>query len=140
MKKKGLFILLLGFLISITLAWSWSLKMKESEKIQKKIKFSDPLKPKSLFIDNIYGSIHITGTKGNEVKIKALKTIRGRTPQKIENAKKEVKLEISEKDNSLEIFVDGPFRYPDNTIRWNCEKTGYTVQYDFDIQIPRKIR
>jgi len=114
------------------------LNIKESGKIQKNLKFSDPSKPKSLFIDNIYGSIKITGINGNKVKITAFKTIKGRTRQKIENAKKEVKLEISEKDNSLEIFVDGPFRYPDKSIRWNCEKTGYIVQYDFELQIPRK--
>lgn len=136
MKKNSMLMILLGFLITYSSAWS--LKIKETEKIQKSLKFSDPLKPKSLFIDNIFGSINIIGTNANEVKIKALRTIKGRTRQKIENAKKEVNLEISEKDNALEIFVDGPFRYPDNTIRWNCEKSGYTVQYDFEIHLPHK--
>ncbi|MCK4942413.1 MAG: DUF4097 family beta strand repeat protein [Candidatus Aminicenantes bacterium] len=136
MKKIAVITAILG--VAILQAQIWSLDQEESEEIRKTIGFSYPLKPKSLFIDNVFGYIHVKGGDGNQVILRTKKTIKARSRQKIERACREVKLEISEKDNAIEIFVDGPFRCPDRSLNWNCEKTGYMVQYDFDIQIPRK--
>lgn len=94
---------------------------------------------RELVVDNIFGSIAITGTGGDTVKMHARKTIKARNPDKLERARNEVVLDIREDGNSIELYVDGPFRWEDENgrhIRWR--NPGYTVTYDFEIEVPRR--
>jgi hypothetical protein len=92
---------------------------------------------KDLQVDNIFGSIIVTGYEGKEVKLFARKTIKARTQEKIQKAAQEVKLDITEEGNVIDIYVDGPFRQQHNE-RGNWRDPGYQVHYDFDIKVPRK--
>lgn len=136
MKKLLPILAVLG--LSLLQARTWSMDLEESNRIQKTIEFTDSQKSRSLVIDNIFGSIRIIGGDGDRIILKAIKTIKARSKQKIERARQEAKLEISQKDNEVVVFVNGPFRAKDKYMNWNWNKTGYTVQYDFDLQIPRK--
>lgn len=113
--------------------------VKEKEEIQKTLKFQDPLKPKELVVDNVFGSIKVEGTSGQDVLLLAHKTIKARTSEKIQKAKEEVKLDITEKDNTVDIYVDGPFRCRNQWgegIHWR--DPGYEVQFDFELKVPHK--
>lgn len=136
MKKLIPILFLLGF--TLLQARTWSMDLEKTDQIRRVIKFSDSLKARNLLIDNIFGSIRVIGGDGDRVILKANRTIKARSEQKIERAHQEVKLEISQKDNEIVVFVNGPFRAKDKYMNWNWNKTGYTVQYDFDLQIPRK--
>lgn len=109
---------------------------------------------KTVEIDNLNGGIHIVGYSGGEVQLTAVKAIRARSPEAMANAKSEVKLDIAEKDSTLSLYVDGPFRchcrdgsagfreglpafrsQRDSSV--NVERhPGYQVQYDFELKTP----
>ena len=107
----------------------------EKESIQKILTFPNPSAAKSLAVDNVDGSIHVTAYDGAAVQVEIAKTIRARSRDDAEIAKREVQLTISDKDNRLELYVDGPFR---------CENGGrrerrrfYRVTFDFELKVPR---
>lgn len=83
--------------------------VEKKEEIQKTLKFSDPSKAKEVLVDNIFGSIAVQGYNGTEVLLIAHKTIRARTQEKVQKALEEVKLDLAEKGNTVDIYVDGPF-------------------------------
>ncbi len=113
-------------------------RVEEKEEITKILKFKDPAKPKELQVDNIFGSIEVEGSSGEEVKLIAHKTIRGKNSEKIQKAKEEVKLEISEEGNAIDLYVDGPFRCGEGR-RWRSWRDpGYEVQFDFELKVPHK--
>lgn len=109
---------------------------------------------KTVEIDNLNGGIHIVGYSGGEVQLNAVKAIRARSAEAMANAKTEVKLDITEKDSTLSLYVDGPFRCRcrdgspgfrdaspgfrgrrDSSV--NIERhPGYDVQYDFELKAP----
>jgi len=131
------FMLTAAFLVAASAPDRYGEDYPESDKeaIQKTLNFSNPSGARSLNVDNVEGSIHVTGYDGAAVQAEIAKTIRARSKEDIELAKKEVELKISEKNNRIELYVDGPFR---------CENGGrrnrrlyYRVNYDFQIKVPR---
>jgi hypothetical protein len=113
-------------------------RFEEKEEIQKTLKFKDPAKPKELQVDNIFGSIEVEGFSGEEVKLIAHKTIKARNTEKIQKAKEEVKLEINEEGNTIDLYVDGPFRCAEGKRRRSWRDPGYEVQFDFVLKVPHK--
>ena len=137
--KKIILTSLAVFLIGIIALDAESFRIEEKEEIRKTLKFQDPSKPKELFIDNIWGSIEVVGYRGKEVKLLIHKTIKGRNKEKIQKAKEEVELEITEEGNTIDIYVDGPFRDRNKRRRWrNWRNPGYKVHYDFELKVPHK--
>jgi hypothetical protein len=139
MKKIVLISLIIGLFGVIALeAKSWS--VKEKEEIRKTFKFQDPSKPRELLVDNIFGSIEVEGYEGQEVKLFIYKTLKGQSKKKIQKAREEVKLEITEEGNTIDLYVDGPFRCHNKRGRGKkWRDPGYEVQFDFDLKVPQKI-
>ena len=100
-------------LIFLTLFCSHISFAEQKETIKKTIKFSDPSKAKKVIVDNIWGSIDVVGYGGKDVQLIVYKTIEGETKRAIERAKEEVELDITEINNEIELYVDGPFRDKD---------------------------
>jgi len=120
---------LLAFVVN---AQSW--KIEKKEEIRQTLKFSNPSAAKAVEVDNVNGSITVAGYEGNEVQLVAHKTIYARSPEKVQEAQQDVRLEIAEKGNSLRLYVDGPFRCQ------NCRGqrySGYEVNFAFELKIPR---
>ena len=95
---------------------------------------------KSVDLDNFDGSITVTGSGTQEVKVEIHKTIRARSAEKAQEAKREVQLEMVPHDDGLRIYVDGPFRCKcgDGSINWRGSRFyGYEVSFDFTVQAPR---
>ncbi len=114
---------------------SW--KVEEKEEIQNTLRFQNPSQPKELWVDNVYGSIKVVGYSGQEVRLVAHKTIRGRNKEKIQTAKEEVSLEITEEGNTIDLYVDGPFRCCQKGRKWRrWRNPGYQVQFDFELKAP----
>ena len=98
-----------------------------------------------LDVDNVWGSIDVVGTTGNEVEVVIRKSIRAESQAALEKAKKEVTLQAVRDDNSVRLYVDGPFRCRGNNGDDGCccgwhEYEGYVVKMDFQIQVPNRIR
>jgi hypothetical protein len=69
----------------------------------------------------------------------ARRTIRAKSPDRIERAKAEVKLDVKAAGSGIDIYVDGPFRcrvQDCEGLRWL--EWGYEVQYDFVLKVPRR--
>jgi len=135
--KKIFPVLFIVLLTGAFLLHSDSYRVEKKGEVSRTLHFEDSSGPKDLQVDNIFGSIVVTGYDGKEVKLFARKTIKARTEGKIQKAEEEVKLDITEEGNVIDIYVDGPFRDQHNK-RGNWTDPGYRVHYDFDIKIPRK--
>lgn len=107
---------------------------------------------KSLEVDNVWGSIEVTGTNSNEIQVVVTRTNRAETQQKLNRAKKEVTLDVNQQADSLTLYVNGPFRCGNYRNGCgggcggngcggcnDCDREGYNVKMDFQIQVPRTI-
>ena len=83
-----------------------------------------------LDVDNVFGSIHVVGYSGNEIQMTAEKTIDAESQDRMDAAKREVKLDTTQSGDQLRIYVEGPFRHRDS---WH---PGYRVTYDFELKVP----
>jgi len=132
-------VLVLGIVLTVPgPAAADSGKVERTEQIRKSIEFGSPA-GRELVVDNVFGSISITGTSGSRIELTARKTIRARNRDKLARAADEVTLDITRDGNAIELYVDGPFRWEDEHgrhIRWR--NPGYTVTFDFEIEVPRE--
>jgi len=110
-------------------------EVEQNETIQKTFPFSGP-EPKKVIVDNVNGSIHVTGQAGSEVRLVAHKRLRADSQEKAEQARRDVKLDMSQDANTVRLYVDGPFRCRDGGIHMHG-RPGYEVKYDFELQVPR---
>jgi hypothetical protein len=92
-----------------------------------------------VIVDNITGSIDVTGEPGRDVRMEVTKRIQAESAERMEAAKREVKLDEQQSGDTLKLYVDGPFRC-------NCDDhsrrghQGYTVSYDFKLHVPSGAR
>ncbi len=135
--KKIFPVLFIVLLVGTFLLHGDSYRVQRKGKVDRTLRFQEPSKLKDLQVDNIFGSIVVTGYDGKEVKLIAHKTLKARNEDRAQKAEKEVKLDITEEGNVIDIYVDGPFRHQHNK-RGNWSDPGYEVHYDFDIKVPRK--
>jgi DUF4097 and DUF4098 domain-containing protein YvlB len=140
MKKMTLIVIIAALLVALVLADS-KYTVQDKELIQKTLKFQDPSKPGELSLDNVFGSIKVEAADIGQVELTAHKTIRAKSKDALQQAKTEVKLDLTEKANAIDIYVDGPFRCQSEGrrgLKWR--DVGYEVQYDFVLKVPRRTR
>lgn len=131
MKKIAFWILLLQ------LPALCSGKVEERDEIRKVLHFAIPGAMNEILVDNLNGSISVTGTSGDAVQLSVEKTIQARSQAKIEQARQDVTLEITEDQNRISLYVDGPFRNSKGEINYRgSEYYGYEVFYEFELKVP----
>jgi hypothetical protein len=112
--------------------------VEKSETIEKSFTLSDTGSGRLVVVDNVWGSIRVTGHSGDRVEMVARKTIEARSTDEYERALKEAFLDITEEDGYLELFVDGPFRGDTSrrhkSRRWRDRE--YRVYYEFELKVP----
>ena len=92
-----------------------------------------------LDVENVNGYIRVSGYNGSDIQLVAEKSIRAESAERLETAKREVTLDMSQAGDTLNIYVDGPFRC-------HCEDNrngihdrghrGYHVTYNFELKVP----
>jgi hypothetical protein len=97
---------------------------------------------KTLDVDDINGTIQIIGDGGNTIRVEGEKIIHAVSQQELERAKKEVTLDVNEKDRVVQLYVNGPFRHgrngdDDHGFHAHYDEHGYEVTYNFNVHIPR---
>ena len=137
MKKIAALILILG--LAGWLAADKKFEFVDKEEIQKTLRFQTVEGRMKFSLDNVIGSLTVTGTDGREVRLQAIKTIEARDQESLDRARREVVLDIVEEGSSVTVYVDGPFRGcdRDGRRRVRSEDRGYRVSYDFEVMIPR---
>ncbi|HEY2389984.1 MAG TPA: hypothetical protein VGK22_02320 [Candidatus Angelobacter sp.] len=115
-----------------------SMRQQEKETINKSFTLTG--EHKILEVDNVFGSIEVTGSEGNQVQLVVNKTISAESKDRMEAAKKEVTLDITDQPDFLKLYVNGPFRCNCNDgCEGNRGDRGYRVKMDFQLQVPRNI-
>jgi hypothetical protein len=119
------------------------MKLVKTETIAKTLRFADPAKPGELLVDNLYGPITVEAYAGHDVVLEAKKAVYARDEARAAKAEDEIKLDLTEKGNTVEAYVDGPFRENDDEngrgggIHMHRDP-GYRVHYEFRIKVPVK--
>ena len=111
-------------------------EVEQNETIQKTYPLSGGA-PKKVIVDNVNGSIRVTGYAGGEVRLVAHMRLRAESSETAERARRDVKLDISQDANTVRFYVDGPFRCRDGGIHIDSDP-GYEVKYDFELQVPHE--
>jgi DUF4097 and DUF4098 domain-containing protein YvlB len=114
------------------------LSSRDEEKIQKS--FTLPAAGrKSLEIDNVWGSIEVIADTTDKVELTVRRTNQAESKEKLERAKKEVTLDVTQEDGALKLYVNGPFRCQCDDCRHSRDDEGYRVKMDFNVHVPRDI-
>ena len=99
---------------------------------------------RSLEIDNVFGPIEVEGTTGDTIQVVATKTIKAESDNAMAQAQKEVTLDITQDQNAVRLYVNGPFRCNQ---RCDCNSScvhihdpQYIVVYAFKVKVPQRIR
>lgn len=130
----------IGFLLIYTLQVH-GYEKEEREIIERTLAFSEPSGEKTVVVDNVNGSIHVEGYDGQEVRLVVHKRIFAESTEKLEKAKRNITLDISEKNNRIILYVDAPYRRRDGSIDhpgWRYY--GYDAEFDFDLKVPNDAR
>lgn len=108
-------------------------KVEDRETIRKSFSVSPGSKVE---IDNVDGFIHVTAAGGSQVEATIEKRIRAESNDRLQAARNEVKLDISQQGNSVRMYADGPFRHENGPSDDSQGRAGYRVEFDYEIQAP----
>ncbi len=89
---------------------------------------------REIILDNVSGTVEVTGYTGHDAVVEIEKRIRADSDERLEAARREVKLDATSSAGLLKLLVDGPFRC--NCESWGMRHDGYHVTYDFKLRIP----
>lgn len=110
-------------------------EVEDKETIRRSFPVAAGVTPEVL-VDNLNGFIHVMARPGRTVEVTAERLVTGRSQDRLEDARREVKLDADQRGNMVRLYVDGPFRVQDG-INWRGDRYyGYKVRYDFTITVP----
>jgi len=118
-----------------------SLPVEEREAVERTFRFAERSVERELEVDNLDGSIVVAGHEGEEVELVVETHRRARSAEKLELARREVRLDTAQEGNRIRLYVDAPYRCPDGSVNYaGSERRGYEVRYDFALKVPRTTR
>lgn len=95
---------------------------------------------KTLDVDNISGFIHVIGDDQRTIRVEGERVTHAEDQQGVDHAKRDVTLDINEKDGVAQLYVNGPFRHDrsDESHGFHIHRDDhdYEVEYDFTIHVP----
>ena len=112
-------------------------KIEDQETITKSFNVSTGSNGKKVLVDNISGAIHVTGYGGSEVQMTVQRHTRAESKEALEEAKRDVKLDISQQGNYVRVYEDGPFRGNNGNTNYRGDRYyGYNVNFDYELRVP----
>src|SRR2546422_8794303 len=108
MEMKKIMLLCAVLSLATPITSGQRLNVQDHETIRRTLEFSSGSGTKLLDLDNVQGSIRVTGYDGRNVEMVANKTIRAESDERLEAAKKEVRLDVTDKASTIQIYVDQP--------------------------------
>jgi hypothetical protein len=109
-------------------------KVEEKDTIRKT--FDVPGSGKKLLVDNVHGFVHVAGYGGSQVQVVAEKHIYAMSAEAMAEAKRDVKLDLTQQGSFARVYVDGPFRSGNGINYRGDDYYGYRVIFDVDVQVP----
>jgi hypothetical protein len=115
-------------------------RYEDHEGIHKSFRLSGTQADWNLDVNNVTGSIHVTGYDGNEIKLDVDRHNMAESRDRLAEAKRRVTLEISQSGNRVRVYQDGPWRNGDDGVNYRGDRHyGYRVDCEYQIQVPRAI-
>jgi hypothetical protein len=111
-------------------------RLNEKDTIRRTFDVTSGSGPKKLLVDNVSGYVHVTGYGGSQVQVTIAQEILADSNEAVAEAKRDVKVDMSQQGNYARLYVDGPFRTHDGINYRGDNYYGYRVNYDFDVQVP----
>jgi hypothetical protein len=129
--KRAIFLslLILPALVARSNDSDW--REEERETIHKTFRVAAGENAARLISDQINGPIRVTGGSGSEIQVTVEKRIRADMKADLAEAKREVRLDITQEGNTVKLYEDGPSRHDDG---WHHRH--YSVVFECDIQVP----
>lgn len=108
---------------------------EDRETINRTFKVAAGENVSKLLVNNVNGSIHVTGGTGSEFQVKVEKHVRAESQSDLDRAKHDVMVDMSQDGNSVKLYESGPFRTRDG-VNWSSGRYRYSVTFDYEIQAP----
>lgn len=113
---------------------------EEREEIRRTLRFQEQKEPRRILIDNTHGSIVVTGYAADSVQLFAMRRTRAESDDKFREAMEDVKLELKEQRNRIEIIVEAPWRNKRGGMNYyGYRYYGYDVEFDFEVKVPKNV-
>jgi hypothetical protein len=112
----------------------WRIDEKSSDR--KTFSVASGSGPRKLLVDTISGYVHVTGYSGSEVRISVDQHILSNWNEAVAEAKRDVKLDMSQQGNFVRIYEEGPWRNGNGINYRGDSYYGYRVIYNLDIEVP----
>lgn len=130
-------IFLLLFMASATTALPLAAQ-EHTDKVEQTISLANSA-DNELLVKNINGSVTVEGYTGNTIQVEAIRRIRAKNKERLQEGVADVTLGIREDDNTVVIYIDAPFATlkKNNSGRWSyhVHQEGNRYQYEFDIRV-----
>jgi hypothetical protein len=138
--KKSLLLLMVWTAAASFAIGQRRMTVRDQESIRRTLDFATGAGTKVLEVDNVQGSIRVTGYDGSTVEMIVNKTIRAESQDRLNLARQEVRLDIQDRQNTINIFVEQPGheRSTDNSSRSRWSDRGYEVSFNFEFRVPRQ--
>lgn len=124
-------IALAGLLLFAACSWA---DVEERNTTQRS--FSTAAGARKLIVDGINDRIEVTGYNGNDVQVVVNEHWRADSSEYMAEARRDVKLDMTQEGNNVKLYVDGPFR-----CRNGCDhergRNHYSVSFDFVVKVPQ---
>jgi len=122
-----------------------TLAFEEQNQIDRTVRFADPSTANELIVNNIFGSIDVTGYDGDEVRISATRNVRAKNQDLLNKGLAEVGLRVENLGQQVFVFLDLPlveFNAATGDIsyqsHWDRHRDpGYRHTLDIRIELPR---
>jgi hypothetical protein len=116
--------------------WDWDMPVHKDESIHKEFSVPAVGGHRSIEVDNVFGSIEVSGASGDGVRLDVDKTFHAQSNQALERAEKDVALDIEQESGRLKMAV----QYPSGCAWGDCRSFDdhtYAVETSFQLQVPR---
>ena len=91
-------------------------------------------------VDNFTGAVRVRSHPGGEVTLSVHESWAADSAEKLEQGRREVRLDIAQTGGRLRLLVDGPFRSRDGGTHFHgWERLGYEATFDFDLEVPADV-
>jgi hypothetical protein len=111
-------------------------RLEEKDTVRRTFDLSSGSGGKKLLVDNVSGYVHVSGYGGSQVQVVAAKRLLADNNEAMTEAKRDVKLDLSQQGNYARVYVDGPFRTNNGNNYRGDDYYGYRVIFDIDVQVP----
>ncbi|MGH9719009.1 MAG: hypothetical protein ACRD8O_02265 [Bryobacteraceae bacterium] len=114
-------------------------QQQQSRTTRHSFSFPAPGETRRIEIDNIWGSIRVTGYDGTTAEAEVVESVRAESNERAEAARREVRLDVTQKGNTVLLYVDGPFRCrcDEGFSSRGWRDRDYRVRYDLTLRVPR---